>query len=55
MLHIVPQIRYLGFSHLKEEGSLDYDGGLVYLHIQLKFDTNMHRQQLGPECPGPTA
>jgi hypothetical protein len=32
-------------SHLREEGSLDYDGGLVRLQVQLKFDTNIHRQQ----------
>jgi hypothetical protein len=30
---------------LREEGSLDYDGGLVCLQVQLKFDTNIHRQQ----------
>jgi hypothetical protein len=34
-------------SHLKEEGSLDYDGGLVRLQVQLKFDTNMHLQHVG--------
>jgi hypothetical protein len=32
-------------SHLREEGSLDYDGGLVCLHVQMKFDTHMDRQQ----------
>jgi hypothetical protein len=32
-------------SHLREEGSLDYDGGLVRLQVQLKFDMNIHRQQ----------
>jgi hypothetical protein len=32
-------------SHLREEESLDYDGGLVRLQVQLKFDTNIHRQQ----------
>jgi hypothetical protein len=32
-------------SHLREEGSLDYDGRLVRLQVQLKFDTNIHRQQ----------
>jgi hypothetical protein len=32
-------------SHLREEGSLDYDRRLVRLQVQLKFDTNIHRQQ----------
>jgi hypothetical protein len=32
-------------SHLREEGSLDYDGGLVRLQVQMKFDTHIHRQQ----------
>jgi hypothetical protein len=32
-------------SHLREEGSLDYDGGLVRLQVHLKFNTNIHRQQ----------
>jgi hypothetical protein len=31
--------------HLREEGSLDYDGGFVRLQIHMKFDTNIHRQQ----------
>jgi hypothetical protein len=44
-LHIVPQIRYLGFSHLREDESLDYDGGFVRLQIQSNFDTNIHCQQ----------
>jgi hypothetical protein len=44
-MHIVPQIRYVGFSHLREEGSLDYDGGFVRLQIHMKFDMNIHRQQ----------
>jgi hypothetical protein len=26
-------------SHLREEGSLDYDGGLVRLQVQTKLDT----------------
>jgi hypothetical protein len=43
-LHIVPRIRYLGFSHLREEGSLDYDGGFVRLQIQTNFDTTINRQ-----------
>jgi hypothetical protein len=34
----------LGFSHLREEGSLDYDGGFFRLQIHTKFDTNIHRQ-----------
>jgi hypothetical protein len=33
--------------HSREEGSLDYDGGFVRLQIHMKFDTNIHRQQLG--------
>jgi hypothetical protein len=31
--------------HSREEGSLDYDGGLVRLQIHVNFDTNIHRQQ----------
>jgi hypothetical protein len=42
-LHIVPRIRYLGFT-LREEGSLDYDGGLVLLQVQTNFDTTINRQ-----------
>jgi hypothetical protein len=30
---------------LREEGYLDYDGGLVRLQVQTKFDTHIHRQQ----------
>jgi hypothetical protein len=32
-------------SHLREEGSLDYDGGFVRLQVHLNFNTNLHRQQ----------
>jgi hypothetical protein len=32
-------------SHLREEGSLDYDGGLVRLSVQTNFDTIINRQQ----------
>jgi hypothetical protein len=32
-------------SHLREEGSLDYDGELVRLQVQTKFDTHIDRQQ----------
>jgi hypothetical protein len=32
-------------SHLWEEGSLDYDGGLVRLQVQAKLDTHIHRQK----------
>jgi hypothetical protein len=32
-------------SHLREEGSLDYDGGLVRLQVQTKLDTHIHCQQ----------
>jgi hypothetical protein len=32
-------------SHLREEGSLDYDGGFVCLQVQMKFDTHIDRQQ----------
>jgi hypothetical protein len=42
-LHIVPWIRYLG-SHLREEGSLDYDGALIRLQVQTNFDTTINRQ-----------
>jgi hypothetical protein len=34
-------------SHLREEGSLDYDGGLVRLQVQTNFDTIINHQQ-GP-------
>jgi hypothetical protein len=30
---------------LREEGSLDYDGGFVPLQIQVDFDTIINRQQ----------
>jgi hypothetical protein len=29
-------------SHLREKGSLDYDGGLVRLQVQTKFYTHIH-------------
>jgi hypothetical protein len=32
-------------SHLREEGSLGYDGGLVCLQVQTNFDTTINRQQ----------
>jgi hypothetical protein len=32
-------------SHLREEGSLDYDEGFVCLHVHLNFNTNIHCQQ----------
>jgi hypothetical protein len=32
-------------SHLREEGSLNYDGGLVCLQVQTKLDKHIHRQQ----------
>jgi hypothetical protein len=32
-------------SHLREEGSLDYDGGFVHLQVHLNFNTNVHHQQ----------
>jgi hypothetical protein len=32
-------------SHLREEGSLDYDGGLVRLQVQTNLDTTINRQQ----------
>jgi hypothetical protein len=32
-------------SHLREEGSLGYDRGLVHLQVQMKFDTHIDRQQ----------
>jgi hypothetical protein len=35
-------------SHLREEGSLDYDGGLVCLQVQTNFDTIINRQQPPP-------
>jgi hypothetical protein len=31
-------------SHLREEGSLDYDEGHVRLQVQTKFDTHIHHQ-----------
>jgi hypothetical protein len=33
-------------SHLREEGSHDYDGGLVHLQVQTNFDTTINRQQV---------
>jgi hypothetical protein len=32
-------------SHLREEGSLDYNKGLVCLQVQTNFDTTINRQQ----------
>jgi hypothetical protein len=32
-------------SHLREEVSLDYEGGLVRLQVQTNFDTSINRQQ----------
>jgi hypothetical protein len=32
-------------SHLREEGSLDNDGGLVRLQVKTNFDTTINRQQ----------
>jgi hypothetical protein len=32
-------------SHLREEGSLGYDSGLVRLRVQTTFDTTFSRQQ----------
>jgi hypothetical protein len=32
-------------SQLREEGSLDYDRGLVRLQVQMKLDTHIHHQQ----------
>jgi hypothetical protein len=37
-------------SHLREEGSLDYDGGFVRLQVHLKFSTNIHNQQAPFSC-----
>jgi hypothetical protein len=31
--------------HSREEGSLDYDGGLILLQVQTNFDTTINRQQ----------
>jgi hypothetical protein len=33
-------------SHLREEGSLDYDRGLVRLQVQTNFDTTINHQQV---------
>jgi hypothetical protein len=32
-------------SHLREEGSLDYDGGFVRLQVNLNFNMNINCQQ----------
>jgi hypothetical protein len=32
-------------SHLREEGSLDYDWGLVRLQVQMNFDKTINHQQ----------
>jgi hypothetical protein len=44
--HIVPRIRYLGFTP-EGRGCLEYDGGFFRLQVHLKFNTNIHRQQSG--------
>jgi hypothetical protein len=33
-------------SHLREEGSLDYEGGLVRLQVQTNFDVIINHQQV---------
>jgi hypothetical protein len=38
-------------SHLREEGSLDYDGGSVRLQVHSKINTNIHRQQAPYPAP----
>jgi hypothetical protein len=40
-------------SHLREEGSLDYDGGLVRLQVQMNFDMTINHQHR-PSIPPPT-
>jgi hypothetical protein len=42
-------------SHLREEGSLGYDGGLVRLQVQTNFDTNIYRQQAATRSGGGVA
>jgi hypothetical protein len=37
-------------SHLREEGSIGYDGGLVRLQVQSKFDTHIHHQEALFSC-----
>jgi hypothetical protein len=32
-------------SHLRKEGPLGYDGGLVRLQVQMNFDTTINHQQ----------
>jgi hypothetical protein len=32
-------------SHLREQGSLDYDVGLVRLQVQTKLEMHIHHQQ----------
>jgi hypothetical protein len=33
-------------SHLREDGSLDYDGGFVRLQVHLNFNIDIHQQQV---------
>jgi hypothetical protein len=44
VLHIVPRIRYLGFT-LKGRRVPWLHGGLVRLRVQTKLDTQLHRQE----------
>jgi hypothetical protein len=41
--------------HSRNEGSLDYDGGFVRLQIHIKFDMNIHHQQLARRSESPAA
>jgi hypothetical protein len=53
-LDLVSYTLFHGFdtlgSHLTEEGSLDYDGGLVRLQIQTNFYTIINHQQCSYEA-----
>jgi hypothetical protein len=44
-LHICSTDSIPRVHHLREEGSLDYDGRLVRLQVYLKFNMNIHRQE----------
>jgi hypothetical protein len=44
MTHLFHEFDTLS-SHLREEGSLGYNEGLVRLQVQTKLDTHIHRQQ----------
>jgi hypothetical protein len=53
-LHIVPRIRYLGFTTRGKKGPLTTTGDLSACKSQTNFDTIINRQQWSVELMGET-